>query len=128
MLYSSCARELKPRIRGLLLSEKLISDHGVFSSEESQQGAANGQDKGVVLGCAGLWISGAGSRAGLTSSRPPPLWTSILPTSIFCVSLLIQNRPERCRRQQSESIGVPLEIEQEERLMNRSYIDRYDSF
>ena len=38
-----CARELKARTRRFL-REKLISDHGMSSSYEGRQGAANGQD------------------------------------------------------------------------------------
>ena len=38
-----CALESKART-GSFLREKLISNHGLFSSYEGQQGAANGQD------------------------------------------------------------------------------------
>ena len=38
---------------------KLISDHGLFCSYESQQGEANGQDSwDVFQGCTGLWTTG----------------------------------------------------------------------
>ena len=38
---------------------ELISDHGLFSFHESQQGAANEQDsRGVFQGCTGLWTAG----------------------------------------------------------------------
>ena len=44
---------------GRLLKGKLISDRGLFSSYESQQGQANGQDFwGVFQEWTGLWTSG----------------------------------------------------------------------
>ena len=53
-LLNPCARESKARTRRFQ-REKVISDHDLFSSYESQQGAANGQDFwGVFQGCAGL--------------------------------------------------------------------------
>ena len=59
-------------------------DHGLFSSYEGQQGAANGQDSwGVFQGYAqGFGRLNAGSRAGFTSSRPPPPWTSVFQFSL----------------------------------------------
>ena len=42
-VLNPCARELKART-GRFLREKLISDHGLFSSFEGRRGAANGQD------------------------------------------------------------------------------------
>ena len=39
--------------------ENLISDLGLFSFCESQQGTANGQHSwGIVQGCTGLWTAG----------------------------------------------------------------------
>ena len=40
-VLNPCARELKART-GRFLKEKLISDHGMSSSYEGRQGAANG--------------------------------------------------------------------------------------
>ena len=42
-VLNPCAPESKAQ-RGEFLRDKLISDHGLFSSYESQQGAANGRD------------------------------------------------------------------------------------
>ena len=51
-----------------------MSDHDLFSSYEGQQGAANGQDsRGFFRDTQGFGRLDAGSRAGFTSSRPPPL-------------------------------------------------------
>ena len=53
-----CTRESNAQTGGFLRG-KLISDHGLFSSYESQQGGANGQDsRGVFQGCAELWKAG----------------------------------------------------------------------
>ena len=57
-MLSPCARESKART-GRFLIENLISDHGLLSSSEDQQGTANGQDSwGVFQGCTGLWTVG----------------------------------------------------------------------
>ena len=49
-VLTPCARESKVRI-GRFLRGKVISDHGMFSSYEDQQGAANGQDScGIFSG------------------------------------------------------------------------------
>ena len=78
-----CARESKART-GRFLGEKLISDDGLFSSYEGQQGAANGQDSwGFFRDAQGFGRLDAGSRAGFTSSRPPPPWTSVFQFSFF---------------------------------------------
>ena len=78
-----CARGSKART-GRFLGEKLISDHGYFSSYEGQQGAANGQDSwGFFRDAQGFGRLAAGSRAGFTSSRPPPPWTSVYQFSLF---------------------------------------------
>ena len=58
--------------------EKLISDYGMFSSYEGQQGAVNGQEDTQCFG-----RLDAGSRAGFTSSRPPLPWTSVFHFSLF---------------------------------------------
>ena len=67
-----CARESKSRT-GRFLREKLISDHGTFSSYEGGQGAANRQDSwGFFWDAQGIGRLDAGSRAGFISSRSPP--------------------------------------------------------
>ena len=72
-----CARESKART-GRFLRGKLISDHGLFSFYESQQGARTGKIRGAFFrGAQGFGRLDAGSRAGSTSSRPPPPWTSV---------------------------------------------------
>ena len=82
----------------------------------------------------------AGSRAGFTSSRPPPPWTSVFQFSLFCtmrglekLGIVDQNCLERLsdlllrtlvvgRRQQSESIEATLDIWSKGGLMNRFVI------
>ena len=57
----------------------LISDYGMFSSYEGRQGATNRQDSWRFFRDAqGFGRLDAGLRAGFTSSRPPPPWTSVL--------------------------------------------------
>ena len=59
-----------------------MSDHGHFSSYE--KGEANRQDSWAIFKIAqGFGRLEAGSRAGLTSSRPPPPWTSVFQFSLF---------------------------------------------
>ena len=66
------------------MGEKLISDHGLFLSYEGRQGAANGQNSGGFLrDVQGFGWLDAGSRAGFTSSRPPPPWTSVFQVFFF---------------------------------------------
>ena len=49
------------------------SDHGMFSSYEGQHGGATGQDSwGFFRDAQGFGQLDTGSRAGFTSSRPPP--------------------------------------------------------
>ena len=49
-----------------------MSDHGLFSSYEGQQGAASWQDLwGFFRDAQGFGRLDAGSRAGFISSRPP---------------------------------------------------------
>ena len=68
---------------GRFLREKLISGHGLFSSYDGQQGAADGQDSwGFFRDAQGFGQVDAGSRAGF-SSRPPPPWTSVFQFSLF---------------------------------------------
>ena len=93
------------------------------------QGAANGQDSwGFFRDAQGFGQLDAGSRAGSTSSRPPPPWTSVFQFPYFStvcglekLGFVNQNWLERklsslllgtlvvCRRQQSESIEVALD-------------------
>ena len=96
------------------------------------QGAANGQDSwGFFKNAQGFGRLEAGSRAGFTSSRPPPPWTSVFQFSLFLykmcglekLGLVDQNWLERNfsgfllrtlvvgRRQHSESIEVALDME-----------------
>ena len=99
------------------------------------QGAANGQDSwGFFKNAQGFGRLDAGSRAGFTSSRPSPPWTSVFRFSLFLykmcglekLGLLVdQNWLERNfsvfllrtlvvgRRQHSESIEVALEWSKE---------------
>ena len=66
------------------LGEKLMSDLGLFSFYEGQQGASNGQDSwGFLRDAQGFDRLDAGSRADFTCSRPPPQWTSIFQSYIF---------------------------------------------
>ena len=66
------------------MREKLISDHGLFHSYEGQQEAANGQDSCFFFRDAqSFGRLDAGSRAGSTSSKPPPPWTSVFQFSLF---------------------------------------------
>ena len=61
-----------------------MSDHDLISFYEGQQGAANGQDSwGFFRDTQGFGRLDAGSRAGFSSSRPPPPWTSVLQFSLF---------------------------------------------
>ena len=57
-VLNPCARESKARI-GRFLREKLISDHGLFSSDDGQQGAVYRQDSlGVFKEYTRLWAAG----------------------------------------------------------------------
>ena len=61
-----------------------MSDHGNFSSYEGhRQAAANGQDSWGFKDTQGFGRLDAGSRAGFTSSRPPPPWTSVFQFSFI---------------------------------------------
>ena len=77
-MLNPCARESKART-GRFLRERLISDPGLFSSYEGRQGAANGQEDsgGFFRDVQGFGRLDGGSRAGFTSSRPPPSWTLV---------------------------------------------------
>ena len=61
-----------------------MSDHGLFSPYKGEQGAANGQDSwGFFKDAQGFGRLDAGSRAGFTSSRPPPPSASVFQFSLF---------------------------------------------
>ena len=73
---------------GGFLRGNLISDHGLISSYESQQGAANGQDaKGFFRGARSFRRLDVGSRAIFTGSRSPPPWTSVFQFSLFLLDV-----------------------------------------
>ena len=82
-MLNPCARESKART-GRFLREKLISDHGEFSSYEGRRGAAKEQDAwSFFSNPEGFGRIEAASRAGFTSSRPPRTWTSVFQFSLF---------------------------------------------
>ena len=82
-MLNPCARESKAQTRRFL-REKLISEHVFFSSYEGLQGAANGQHSwGFFRDGQGFGRLDVGSRAGFTSSRPPPQWTLVFQFSLF---------------------------------------------
>ena len=84
VLNARRGRESKAARIGRLLREKLVSGHGLFSSYEDQQGAANGQDSWDFFRDAqGFGRVDAGSRSGFISSRSPPPWTSVFQFSLF---------------------------------------------
>ena len=77
------ARESKART-GEFLRRKLISDHGLISSYDGQQGTANGQYSWAFFRDAqGFRQLDAGSYAGFTSSRPARPSTLVLQFSLF---------------------------------------------
>ena len=67
-MLGPCARESKART-GRFLREKLISDHGLISSYEGQQGAANGQDGAFFGDAQGFGRLVADSRASFNKER-----------------------------------------------------------
>ena len=82
-MLNPCARESKART-GEFLREKLISDHGLFSSYNGQQGAANGKYSwGVFQGCTGLWTPGCWFARRLHQLKASTMDLSI---SIFLIS------------------------------------------
>ena len=73
------ARESKART-GSFLREKLIPDHGLFSSYEGRQGKANEQDWwGFLRDAQGFGRLDADSRVSFTSSTD---WSVICP--LYC--------------------------------------------
>ena len=88
-MLNPCARESKART-GRFLREKLISYYGLFSSYEGRQGAANGQDLwGFFRDTQGFGRLDAGSRAGFTSSRPPPPSASVFQFSFILYDVVL---------------------------------------
>ena len=59
--------------------EEFISDHGLFSCYEGNKERRTGKDLATFF----QGWQDVGSRAGFTSSGPPPPWTSKFPFSIF---------------------------------------------
>ena len=101
-MLNPCAREPKART-GTFLRVKLISDHDLFYSYESREGAAHGQDSwGFFRDAQGLGWLEAGSSAGFTSSRPPPPWTSVFQISLF----LYDARPRKTWACRSKLFGA----------------------
>ena len=63
-----------------------MSDYGNFSSYEGHKERRTGKIRGAFFKDAqGFRRLDAGLRAGFTSSRPPPPWTSIFHVSIFLI-------------------------------------------
>ena len=62
---------------------KLMSDHCHFSSYEGHKERRTGKICGAFNNAQGFGRLDAGSRAGFTSSRPPPPWTSVFQFFIF---------------------------------------------
>ena len=61
-----------------------MSDHGHFSSYEGHKERRTGKIRGGFFKDAqGFGRLDAGSRAGFTSSRPPPPWTSVFQFFLF---------------------------------------------
>ena len=80
----TAVREDQRRGTGRFLREKMMSDHGSFFFLRGSQGATNGQDLwGFFRHAQGFGRLDAGSRAGFTSSGPPPPWTSVFQFPLF---------------------------------------------
>ena len=67
----------------MFLREKLVSDHGLFL-HPTRANKERRTDK-IREAFSGMHraLDDAGLRAGFTSSRPPPLWTSVFQFSLF---------------------------------------------
>ena len=61
-----------------------MSDHGNFSSYEGYKERRRQDSWGFFKDVQGFGRLDAGSRAGFTSSRPPPPWTSVFHFFYFC--------------------------------------------
>ena len=71
-MLNPCTRESKA-LAGRFLREKLISDHGLFSSYEGQQRAANGLNSwDFFRNAQSFGRLDADSDDSFTSLRPPP--------------------------------------------------------
>ena len=83
-MLNSCARESKART-GRFLGEKLISDCGLFSSyTRANKERRTGKIRAAFFRDEqGFGRVDAGSRAGFTSSRPPPPYLEI---PYFCMT------------------------------------------
>ena len=109
-----------------------MSDHGHFSSYEGHKERRTGKISwGFFRDTHGFRRLDTGSRAGFTSSRPPPPWTSVFQYSLFLygcgleklgllvdqnwlgrnLSTLLLRALVVGRRQQSESIEAALDME-----------------
>ena len=66
-----------------------MSDHGHFSSYGGHKERRTGKIRWAFQDAQGFGRLDAGSRAGFTSSRPPPPWTSVFQffISVQCVAL-----------------------------------------
>ena len=82
-VLNPCARESKAQT-GRFLREKLISDHGLFSSTRANKERRTGKIRRAFFrDLQGFGRLNAGSCAVFTSSRPPPPWTSVFQFSLF---------------------------------------------
>ena len=80
------AEPLCARIKGAnreLSEGKLMSDHCHFSSYEGHKEQRTGKIRGAFKNAQGFGRLDAGSRAGFTSSRLPPPWTSVFQFFLF---------------------------------------------
>ena len=121
-----------------------MSNHGLIFSYEGHKERRTGKIRGAFCKDAqGFGRLDAGSRAGFTSSRSPPPWTSVFQFSLFCTmfglekfGIVDHNWLERNlsglllrmlvvgRRQQSESIEVALDMKYGGLMKNRFDIGR----
>ena len=60
-----------------------MSGHCNFTSYEGHKERRTGKIRGACKNAQGFGRLDAGSRAGFTSSRPPPPWTSVFQFSLF---------------------------------------------
>ena len=65
-----------------------MSDHGLISFYEGHKERRTGEIRGAFSGIhMGFGWLDAGSRAGSTSSRPPPPWTSVFQFSFYLYNM-----------------------------------------
>ena len=64
-----------------------MSDHGHFSSYEGHKERRTGKIRGAFSRAQGFGQLDAGSRAGFSSSKPPPPWTSVFHFFSFLYSV-----------------------------------------